>query len=262
MTKEKKILLVEDDLDYQRKYAEWLRELGYEVLIAESVRQGIALAGAEMPVAIITDHGLNDGTGNELARAVKSEYKVPIAGFTAGDPRNFSEEIDIKESKEVSKTEFSRIVGYLFTENPRKKYEAEKIRIPSSNNSRDLITAASILFQGYYLASALKNGLEEIVVDGKVEISKAEIAEVIRSIGGTNHIIDPKNLFRLFREANELSPNTVYTCACEAYPQLSRDMRFKAVFDKLETEDYNLTLEESVYAKRKLNEILTAEERP
>jgi len=249
-----KILLVEDTKEYRDKYTAWLSEMGYTVIAAKNVREGLEAVGREMPDAIITDHGLPDGNGNDFAKAVKDEYKVSIAGIsTASDV--FSSDIDIPETKDISKEGFGKLVESLFSGNPAAKYQEYKASRSLETDDRNTLLAASITFQGHYLATALRAGLEEIAVDGQVEISKADMAAIVKNIGGTSHIGEPSSIFHFFEEEETCRPSRIYEAACKANPALREDRRFSGVFERLGNKDYALSLEDSIYAVRKINEI-------
>ncbi|MBU1622587.1 MAG: response regulator, partial [Nanoarchaeota archaeon] len=75
----KKILVVDDTEQYREKYANLALRPDTQVIVASGVKEGIELALAERPEIIITDKDMPDGSGNDLAKAVKAEYNVRIA---------------------------------------------------------------------------------------------------------------------------------------------------------------------------------------
>jgi two-component system, cell cycle response regulator DivK len=80
------ILLVEDNEDNQAIYAVILRHYGYEVLQARDGREGLAMARASLPDAILMDVSIPYVDGLEATRILKSDpatTHIPIVIITA-----------------------------------------------------------------------------------------------------------------------------------------------------------------------------------
>lgn len=73
MTARPRILIIEDFEDAIELYAEYLRFHGMEVLTAATAQEGLELARAEKPVAVIMDAGLPGMSGWEATQRLKSE---------------------------------------------------------------------------------------------------------------------------------------------------------------------------------------------
>ena len=247
----KKILILEDTKEYQDKYCQWARDLGFEVTLASTVKEGIELFRKIKPDAVITDYGLPDGTGNELAQIVKREHSVPIAGITAGDSKSFSENVDIPETKSMGKEYFTKIVGYLFSENPSKQYLDEQKIIKSRTNNSEMVCAAGILFQGYYVASALRQGLEEIVSNGEIIASKQDMKNMVKVLNGAKYIQEPSSVFELVKEG-VVNLDQAYGLVAEMFKETQGDTHLASVFSRVTSGDYNLSIDDAVYAARKL----------
>ncbi|WP_099828032.1 response regulator [Oceaniglobus indicus] len=77
-----RVLICEDDVLIRLDMADELRDAGYDVLEAASARDALACLRAERVDVLITDVGLPDGTGEELAqdaRAVNADLPVVFA---------------------------------------------------------------------------------------------------------------------------------------------------------------------------------------
>ena len=79
------VLLVEDDRDGRRLYAEWLSNAGFQVIEAHNGLQALERAFEAPPDAIITDLHLPGIDGFELTRRLRSDARtrgVPILAVT------------------------------------------------------------------------------------------------------------------------------------------------------------------------------------
>ncbi|MFT4303655.1 MAG: two-component system response regulator [Candidatus Woesearchaeota archaeon] len=156
----KKILLVDDDkmqLDKLRRYVSIYTPL--EVMLAENTKEGIEIAIKNKPEAIITDKDMLDGTGNDLAIAVKKHYDAFIVGMTGGDPKDFNEQfIDLRLSKRISDEHYALLINCIVEgSNPKKDFEVRtkgyyETIIPQLNEALLQYQAIDILIQGYMIA--------------------------------------------------------------------------------------------------------------
>ncbi|MES1242160.1 MAG: ATP-binding protein [Acidobacteriota bacterium] len=89
VTRQLRLLLVEDHPDTAEAMAELLRALGHEVRVAGTVAAGLALAQAAKEAGdgidlVISDLGLPDGTGMDLMRELVSRYGlrgIALSGY-------------------------------------------------------------------------------------------------------------------------------------------------------------------------------------
>jgi two-component system, cell cycle response regulator DivK len=88
------VLLVEDDQDGRRMYAEWLTDAGYQVAQAHNGFQALDRAFASVPDIVVTDLNIPGIDGFELTRRLKQDLRtcdVPVLAVTgyaafASDP--------------------------------------------------------------------------------------------------------------------------------------------------------------------------------
>jgi len=79
-----RILLVEDDPDGRRSVTEALLESGYDVIAAESGKQGLELFGKQTFDAVLSDIKLPDIDGIQVLRQIRqSEPEIPVLLMTA-----------------------------------------------------------------------------------------------------------------------------------------------------------------------------------
>ena len=81
------ILVVDDYADTREMLAFALETAGYGVLLAESGRDGIALAHAHHPVAVVMDIYMPEMDGIETTRHFKAQADlagIPVLAHTAG----------------------------------------------------------------------------------------------------------------------------------------------------------------------------------
>ena len=95
-----RILLVDDHTDTVITLGALLRNLGYEVACAETVKQALQLAKESKFDLLVSDIGLPDGSGHDLMRQIRS--KQAIAGIALS---GFGMEDDLEKSRAVGFTE-------------------------------------------------------------------------------------------------------------------------------------------------------------
>ncbi|MBI2051239.1 response regulator [Candidatus Roizmanbacteria bacterium] len=82
----KKVLIIEDDIVFQKIYQRKLREEGFEVLHAHVGKQGLELAKAQKPNLIMLDIMLPGGmNGFDVLEQLKNDMelkKVPVVVLT------------------------------------------------------------------------------------------------------------------------------------------------------------------------------------
>ena len=85
------VLLVEDDTSLSDVTADYLREVGFEVAVAESGRQGLEMAKSILPDAIVSDIMMQNGSGLYLLENLKrnpNTHLIPFIFVTAKDSRD------------------------------------------------------------------------------------------------------------------------------------------------------------------------------
>jgi DNA-binding response OmpR family regulator len=86
------VLVIEDDIDLRRLYAEELERAGFDVWEAHNGLQAVEKASEIVPDAIVTDLGLPGIDGYELCRRIHRDVRlerIPIIAITG---RYFSED--------------------------------------------------------------------------------------------------------------------------------------------------------------------------
>jgi CheY-like chemotaxis protein len=97
---ELRILLVDDHTDTVITLGALLRNLGYEVACAETVKQALQLAKESKFDLLVSDIGLPDGSGHDLMRQIRA--KQSIVGIALS---GFGMEDDLEKSRAVGFTE-------------------------------------------------------------------------------------------------------------------------------------------------------------
>jgi two-component system, cell cycle response regulator DivK len=83
------VLLVEDDRDGRRMYAEWLQQSGFHVEQAHNGLQALERALELLPDAILTDLHIPGIDGYELTRRLKTDERtqhIPVLAVTGYAP--------------------------------------------------------------------------------------------------------------------------------------------------------------------------------
>ena len=78
-----RILLIEDDAHIRRFLRATLVTQGYELLEAETGREGLALAASHVPEVVLLDLGLPDMEGSEVIRKLRGWFQAPIIILSA-----------------------------------------------------------------------------------------------------------------------------------------------------------------------------------
>ena len=81
----KTILLIEDDENLSRGIAFAFEKNGYQVISANSIKEGKRLLEQHEAHLIILDLGLPDGNGIDLCKEIRTYSKIPIIMLTACD---------------------------------------------------------------------------------------------------------------------------------------------------------------------------------
>ena len=78
-----RILLVDDEVAIQRSVTPLLRSRGYDVDVAGTATEALAMCAEAMPDLIVLDLGLPDLEGTEVARRIRTTSAVPIIVLSA-----------------------------------------------------------------------------------------------------------------------------------------------------------------------------------
>ena len=82
----KTILLIDDDAAFSKTVEQALTMSGYEVMLAESGRQGIKLAQIHLPDLVLSDVNMNNGDGYDVLTALRGNRptaRIPFILMTS-----------------------------------------------------------------------------------------------------------------------------------------------------------------------------------
>jgi DNA-binding response OmpR family regulator len=82
---QQRILVVEDEASIASFVAMYLKKAGFDVRVAPTAADALALAGSEMPALIVLDLMLPDLDGIDVCRRIRQRSDVPILMLTARD---------------------------------------------------------------------------------------------------------------------------------------------------------------------------------
>jgi two-component system OmpR family response regulator len=77
------VLIVEDDVKLARIVKAYLEGADFRTVLASGMREALQRAEAELPLAVILDLGLPDGSGEELCQSLKELGDFPVIMLTA-----------------------------------------------------------------------------------------------------------------------------------------------------------------------------------
>lgn len=121
-----KILIVEDSASNMMLFCDLLERVGYEIICAETGRQGVRLARSHRPDLVLLDIKLPDIDGTRVMRWIRrldSLRAIPIIAVTAfamlGDKEKFLDAgFDAYISKPISIPSFLEVVEHFLTAKP------------------------------------------------------------------------------------------------------------------------------------------------
>lgn len=124
--KNNKILIVEDSASNMMLFCDLLERVGYEIVCAETGRQGVRLARAHRPDLVLLDIKLPDIDGTRVIRWIRrleGLRTVPIIAVTAfamnGDKEKFLDAgFDAYVSKPISIPHFLEVIEHFRTAKP------------------------------------------------------------------------------------------------------------------------------------------------
>ena len=118
-----RLLLIEDHFDLANATADFLREWGLEVRIAESGKQALEMATAFRPQIVLSDLTLPDISGLEVIRRLRAGSKTGIALFVVYTAmarvdidaleEAFAGEVDLFLSKPLTDRAVNELLGRL-----------------------------------------------------------------------------------------------------------------------------------------------------
>ena len=77
------VLVIEDEPQMRRFLRAMLRANGYQVVEAETAREGLAQAAGRNPEIVLLDLGLPDADGVDVARQIRASTRAPIIVLSA-----------------------------------------------------------------------------------------------------------------------------------------------------------------------------------
>jgi len=80
-----RVLVIDDEAQIRRFLDIGLRAEGYQVLLAETGDQGLALAATQSPDVVILDIGLPDREGHDVLREIRQWSEVPVLMLSVRD---------------------------------------------------------------------------------------------------------------------------------------------------------------------------------
>jgi two-component system KDP operon response regulator KdpE len=83
-----RILVIDDEAQIRRFLDIGLRAQGYEVLLAASAAEGLAMAATQSPDVIVLDIGLPDREGHEVLADIRQWSQVPVLMLSVRDSEN------------------------------------------------------------------------------------------------------------------------------------------------------------------------------
>ncbi len=114
-----RFLIIDDDDHIRSVLTRMLSSQGHEVLTASGARQGLRLFRDQLPDVVVTELGMTDSRGLDVASAVKSsDTKIPVILMTGGGTTLVEEEarksgVDFIISKPFQFPEFERILNKI-----------------------------------------------------------------------------------------------------------------------------------------------------
>jgi two-component system, sensor histidine kinase PdtaS len=155
MTKEKVLLLVEDESIVALAETQKLRLFGYEVLVASSGEKAIELANGSRKIdLILMDIDLGDGIeGSEAARRILETRNLPIVFLTGHSEKERVESVKeitrygyvIKNSSDFVLQSSIEMAFELFEANERIRLERDELREAKETAERYLNVAAALI---------------------------------------------------------------------------------------------------------------------
>jgi DNA-binding response OmpR family regulator len=129
-----KILVIEDEKEMARGLKDILEYEGYEVLTAETGKEGIQAASRKEPDCIILDLMLPDISGYEVCEQIRHKHRIPILMLTAKSQdhdkiRGFKVGADDYLTKPFSVGELSARVMALLRRNSQYAQDIDVVRV-------------------------------------------------------------------------------------------------------------------------------------
>jgi signal transduction histidine kinase len=215
-----KILVIDDEASMRQLLARALERAGYEVSQTASGQSGIELAPAEKPDLILCDVGLQDISGYEVLRAMRSRAETQNTPFVlmtgVADLQGMREGMRLGADDYVPKP-FD--LPELLTLIEARLRKAEELRHDAENKARLLRSHISMMLP-QELLTPLSGiiGLADILRDESERISAAEAAEIGRDIQASGERLH--RLVRNFLIYSQLELLTVEQDRAELFRQV------------------------------------------
>lgn len=182
MTEQKKVLIVDDDLDMQEALQAALEAEEYQVSIAENGRKAVEKLVRDKFDLIITDQQMPEMNGLELLRYIeKNSIEAPTIMITAYG--TISQAVDAMQAgatdfiaKPFSVDELIRVVQRVTTEEVK-----EFSKKPKKQKGRPIITQDSEMINTLKIAEAVAKSDATVLVQGESGTGKELIARLIHN---------------------------------------------------------------------------------
>lgn len=202
LVKNNKLLIVEDDINFAEILKAYAMEKGFEPILAYSGDEGLAIAKAELPNAIVLDVMLPVMDGWSILKALKSDPEtqhIPIHMMSAGDEKSKKA---IKEGaigflkKPVEKHKLDHAFDLLMQQH---NYDFNNILViedhtlHSDHLTEQLVAKGAKVFQAFTGKQAeqllAENTFDCIILDLKLpDISGFDLLDKIKANAQTNNI--------------------------------------------------------------------------
>lgn len=188
-----RILLVDDDPQLRKFLRISLSLYGFEIVEAETGRQGISMASTENPDLIILDVELPDIKGNDVVSNVREWSKVPIIILTSkNDESDKVEALDKKADEFVTKPfDFSELMQKI----------ERMIKVNLKNDEVD----QTIKFGGVRVDLSGGKILSDEKPADLLKIEHNEFLVLKTLVGGQGKVVTFKQLLREISEEDEIN---------------------------------------------------------
>jgi CheY-like chemotaxis protein len=110
----RRILFVDDHEDTRTIISFWLGTAGYEVVPAETVREGVKKASSEPFDLYLLDSRLPDGTGKELSEKIRQfDCATPIVFYSGDDAEEIGHPLSMGLHDYVMKPGFNALQAVI-----------------------------------------------------------------------------------------------------------------------------------------------------
>ncbi|TAL84133.1 MAG: response regulator transcription factor [Rhodanobacter sp.] len=188
-----RVLVIDDEVQIRRFLDIGLRAEGYEVLLAATAVEGLALATTQSPDLVILDIGLPDREGHEVLAELRQWSQVPVLMLSVRDSESEKvRALDLGANDYVTKPfgiqelmarlrALLRQRAVLGEPNPSPSYNAGRLQIDMARHEVILDGAALLLTRKEYaLLAMLAHHAGRLVTQ----------QQLLREIWGASHVQD------------------------------------------------------------------------